>query len=655
MRVERESKTIRAAVGTAATDKASRLRIEHGLQESVLKSGLLVNYMILAAFFLLSLMLRLWLLDKRWINPDEGAHLMDALLTLQGYIPLVDFGSRQPFYVFMNAIWLKLFGVNYLAGRLFPLTCSLFTGLLVYLIARKLFNEKVALLSAVIYLLIPFEVLNSVLVKTEPLANLIACASILLLLKYGDDRNNKFLFLSGALAAVGYYVRQSAITLPIAAGIYIVLFKRQRFPEASRSLGTYFIGYGLVVLAFMIFYSQFFSVDKLLFGIIDPAGFILSAGRKLWNLVSQNVLTAGSENVDELVGTMTTNSLYYIKLTIYLHTFLFLGVLWAAIRSFYYPGSNSPYLKLPSKSYLFAILWTGLLTFAYVYYYKVFGYYIDYFRELLPVLSILFAAFVYETIFCGSSQRTLVFWVSLVLMGLATLFFVEKIVDVPKGVQIIFVIGSVAILMISGERLTRRVHLAAVFAVAGLALFYLFGRAFGWTPKNVMLGFTACGISLAAILSVRNRIRFIGISFVLCVLVLNTYFASSIMGLNFDTIWSPSAVRKITNVIEENSSKDDEVLSGAVIWEFNSHRRPFEMISHPLVYRHNMSDEVAEKIESRMTENPPKIVVLDGYTEMIYLNKLDWMTRLLQRKYNLILTDKMGKYPVCVYKLSVDG
>jgi len=57
----------------------------------------------LLAVFLVSLFIRLWLLDKRWINADEGAHLMDAVLVLDGKIPEVDFHARQPLYVYSIA------------------------------------------------------------------------------------------------------------------------------------------------------------------------------------------------------------------------------------------------------------------------------------------------------------------------------------------------------------------------------------------------------------------------------------------------------------------------------------------------------------------------------------------------------------------------
>jgi len=61
------------------------------------------RYAILILVALISVALRLWLLDQRWVNPDEGAHLMDAVLANEGKIPLVDFESRQPVYTYMIA------------------------------------------------------------------------------------------------------------------------------------------------------------------------------------------------------------------------------------------------------------------------------------------------------------------------------------------------------------------------------------------------------------------------------------------------------------------------------------------------------------------------------------------------------------------------
>src|SRR5882672_12323441 len=76
------------------------------------------GYLVLLVVCVMSLSVRLWLLDKRWINPDEGPHLMDAVLVLDGKIPQVDFNSRELIYVYSIAGFLKLFGTSYVSGRL---------------------------------------------------------------------------------------------------------------------------------------------------------------------------------------------------------------------------------------------------------------------------------------------------------------------------------------------------------------------------------------------------------------------------------------------------------------------------------------------------------------------------------------------------------
>jgi len=103
---------------------------------------------------------------------------MDAVLALDGMIPEVDYSSRQPLYTYALAGTFKLFGINYVSGRILPLTCSMLVGFLIFLIARLLFDEKVALLSAAIYWMLPLELMNSVIVKTEPLVTLLICLSL---------------------------------------------------------------------------------------------------------------------------------------------------------------------------------------------------------------------------------------------------------------------------------------------------------------------------------------------------------------------------------------------------------------------------------------------------------------------------------------------
>src|SRR5919106_857343 len=99
-------------------------------------SGARSSYVVLAVFFLTSLFVRLWLLDKRWLDVDEGAHLMDAVLALDGRIPVVDYVSREPLYVYTLAGFLKLFGTNYILARFLPAACSLLVGFVIFSLGK---------------------------------------------------------------------------------------------------------------------------------------------------------------------------------------------------------------------------------------------------------------------------------------------------------------------------------------------------------------------------------------------------------------------------------------------------------------------------------------------------------------------------------------
>ena len=135
------------------------------------------TYLVLLLIGVLSLSLKLSLLDKKWVNPDEGAHLMDAALVLDGKVPLVDFDSRQPFYVYVHAFFFALFGPEFFVGRLCVMIFSLLTGVMVFLLGKELFNERVALLATAFFLFMPLEVFYSVVVKTEPLTMFLTCSS----------------------------------------------------------------------------------------------------------------------------------------------------------------------------------------------------------------------------------------------------------------------------------------------------------------------------------------------------------------------------------------------------------------------------------------------------------------------------------------------
>jgi len=274
-------------------------------------------YVILLAVFLVSLFIRLWLVDKRWINADEGAHLMDAVLVLDGKIPQVDFDARQPLYVYASAGFLKIFGTNYVTGRLFPLACSMLIGIVIFLLARMLFDTKVALLSSAIYWMLPLEVSQSVIVKTEPLSILFTCLSLYAAVRFSRDEQGVWLMIAGILAGMGYYVRESSLIIPLLVSGFVVLVQWGRIREIVYSCGLFlggYIGMFLLVLAFT--------------GRVGPLRTLSWAWENIFSLssIGWGSTDVGASISSDLASVFNFPYLNYFRQAFNLHLFLLVGL-----------------------------------------------------------------------------------------------------------------------------------------------------------------------------------------------------------------------------------------------------------------------------------------------------------------------------------------
>src|SRR5512146_89092 len=194
----------------------------------------------------LSLVLRLALVPGRWINPDEGAHLMDGRLALDGLLPFLDFGSRQIAYTYVLAGLLRLTHDGYAGVRFGLATLTVANVGLVYLIARRLFDGRVALAAALLYALQPLAIIWAPIVHTEPVTIFPTCLGIYLLIRHFHRPGDRlFLLLAGASLSLAYYVRESS--LGVTAAVVVAL--------TAASWGTPALllrRYGLLGLGFLI-------------------------------------------------------------------------------------------------------------------------------------------------------------------------------------------------------------------------------------------------------------------------------------------------------------------------------------------------------------------------------------------------------------------
>jgi len=617
-------------------------------------------YLLLLTVVLVSLFVRVWILDKRWINPDEGAHLMDAVLVLDGKIPQVDFHARQPLYVYATAGFLKLFGTNYISGRLFSLTCSMLTGLVIFLIAKTLFYVKVGLLSSVIYWMLPLELLQSAIVKTEPLTMLLTSLSLYTAIRFSQHSKGGWLIVAGVLAAMGYYVRESSLILPVTVLAFIVFSQRGRVRGVAKNFGFFLIGYISVFLLVLGFYSMFMSRGDLLTSNLNPLRILGWAGGKLLSLTGLSVESTAS--VTPQASDITWLYHLYLRQAFHLHSFLLIG-LGFSLLVFCYNLLIHNGLKV--KEYLIShsilYLWVFSLLAAYVFFYFASGFYIDYAREFLPPLVIIFSAFILNAIPALAKDGNLEKFIIGGLCLSAGLFFIEshyEIIGIGYHASIAVALFALFSFMWSFESSARRlVFLISMVSILGLILFSrqppLEAYFSGTVPSLVMIGIiysaTWLIIEKKVGVSLAGYGKFVCTSILLASFVVSLSYSANLLNLAYDSVWSPQSVEKAAGYLKAYTANDDEVMSGAVIWELQALRMPFLTISHPTAFIGGMSEKKRESIRNGMRSHPPKVIILDGYTEKTYLRRLPWLTELLEARYRLLATVGPAKYPVDIY------
>ncbi len=172
---------------------------------------------------------------------DEGVFLLLAREIKDGAVLYKDYVDNKPPGIFFLLIPVVLFaGIDILKIRLVAGLINYLTAVFIFLIGRKLGNEKVGAGAAIIYLVLinGFEYVGFLL-KTEMLSNLFICIGIYALLK-ADEKEWQYL-MSGFLIAFATMVRQNTTYI-------LILVAYQIWRENGYAWKKYaLVGIGLVI------------------------------------------------------------------------------------------------------------------------------------------------------------------------------------------------------------------------------------------------------------------------------------------------------------------------------------------------------------------------------------------------------------------------
>ncbi len=161
---------------------------------------------------------------------DEAVYLGLARNILDGNGYSINGGQesfRPPLFPILIATTWKVFGFSEVVVRMWPIIFSVLTSLATYLFAKKLYNEKIALWSALIVGTIPMFIFFSEKFLTE---SMFTFFSVLFLLTFytAIEENKKFLFpVAGVLFSLSFLTRYPAFLLAPVYFLYPIITRKK--------------------------------------------------------------------------------------------------------------------------------------------------------------------------------------------------------------------------------------------------------------------------------------------------------------------------------------------------------------------------------------------------------------------------------------------
>ena len=128
-------------------------------------------------------------------------------------------GFRAPLLPYLLSL-LYFFKLDFLINLFIPLIGAL-SVILVYLLANKLFNEKIALLSSLLFLFIPLHVVYSSMILTDVFTTFFIILTFISFWKGYEEHQNKYKILFGFFLALSLLARYTVLWI---APIFLVYF-----------------------------------------------------------------------------------------------------------------------------------------------------------------------------------------------------------------------------------------------------------------------------------------------------------------------------------------------------------------------------------------------------------------------------------------------
>ncbi len=182
---------------------------------------------------------------------------MGKFLLSQGNSGLLEI-FRPPLHPLLLGLLWKAGVDPLLAGPVLDIIFSLLVVVLIYRIGRMVFDEKTALIAALLTSINPLFLMHTGLILTEPLAMALGLAAVYFFLKFLNFSRSRAFFLSGIFAGLSFLAKfpQGIIVLVMILAIFF--FPKTIFVKVKECL-LLLAGFGLITIPYFFWSNAHFG------------------------------------------------------------------------------------------------------------------------------------------------------------------------------------------------------------------------------------------------------------------------------------------------------------------------------------------------------------------------------------------------------------
>jgi 4-amino-4-deoxy-L-arabinose transferase-like glycosyltransferase len=547
-------------------------------------------------------------------NLDEGIHIYDAKLIIDGLIPFKDYFTREPYYIYLLSGFVKLFGANLFASRLLSVIASTLTIPIVYFLGRNIFSKKIGLISATLFSLSPFVIYNTSLGNLYGVYPFVLGAVFLAFHYLLENSKTKNLIITGVLLGMAaHFYRLTIFYFPVIGLIWgLSLYKKM-------GVKSFLLFYSMVALPFflpLIYFSTqsgyknfeiIYGTNELIIAFLSiPVGLICGV---IFNKFVKKLIPHKQDIV----------------------AFLLLSLFAAAVYSFFNIGIAK---QLKAKIFFDAVLQSWHFIFF------IFIFLIIYLKKEYLANNKL--TFLFKLLFLGSFLYLAVYGT---ITSQALQNFGARIMPLYlKDFFLLFFTLSIAFLFSLNKKINNKSLFFNQNIVYWWLLFFtplcfylihvqLFASVF---LSFIVLGsiLSACGFSyLFEIYKSANQV----IKLFLVIMVVSFLFFPTYTYVNVplrDRVWSSETQKSVIDYIEKNTSEDEEIFSNALVFVLEANRRSVLDQSRSSIYAVNpvkmpayigtAKNLVPSKDLAKYVKNNINLILIDSRTKQIFKTNTDF-------------------------------